>query len=84
MAPLTPFRHYVMGEESMERAATPDGDGANRGPARGGDAGGRAGLLDDVRKQHVGFQGRPLACGNASREEIRAYCRVLRERGRER
>src|SRR5580704_16083919 len=24
LAPLTPFRHYVMGEESMERAATPD------------------------------------------------------------
>ena len=23
LAPLTPFRHYVMGEESMERAATP-------------------------------------------------------------
>ena len=24
MAPLTPFRHFVMGEESMERAATPE------------------------------------------------------------
>src|ERR1700704_774216 len=24
LAPLTPFRHYVMGEASMERAATPD------------------------------------------------------------
>ena len=24
LAPLTPFRHWVMGEESMERAATPD------------------------------------------------------------
>ena len=24
LAPLTPFRHFVMGEESMERAATPD------------------------------------------------------------
>src|SRR4029077_1731644 len=24
MAPLTPFRHFVMGEESMEREATPD------------------------------------------------------------
>jgi N-acyl-D-aspartate/D-glutamate deacylase len=24
LAPLTPFRHFVMGKESMERAATPD------------------------------------------------------------
>jgi len=24
LAPLTPFRHYVMGEESMEREATVD------------------------------------------------------------
>src|SRR5215831_13217673 len=24
LAPLTPFRHYVMGEESMDRAATPE------------------------------------------------------------
>src|SRR5262249_5684985 len=24
LAPLTPFRHYVMGEQSMERAARPD------------------------------------------------------------
>src|SRR5438874_7878475 len=24
LAPLTPFRHYVLGEASMERAATPD------------------------------------------------------------
>ena len=27
LAPLTPFRHYVMGEASMERAATPDETG---------------------------------------------------------
>ena len=30
IAPLTPFRHYVMGEASMERAATPGGDGEDR------------------------------------------------------
>jgi len=27
LAPLTPFRHYVMGEASMERAATPEETG---------------------------------------------------------
>ena len=31
IAPLTPFRHYVMGEASMERAATPGGN-ARRSP----------------------------------------------------
>ena len=30
IAPLTPFRHYVMGEASMERAATRGGDGEDR------------------------------------------------------
>ena len=32
LAPLTPFRHYVMGEESMERAARPDEIVENQGP----------------------------------------------------
>ena len=31
LAPLTPFRHFVMGEESMERAATPRGNREDRG-----------------------------------------------------
>src|SRR6185437_2277771 len=29
---------------------------------------------------HLGYQGRPLACRNASRDELRTYCNVLRER----
>ena len=31
LAPLTPFRHYVMGEESMERAATADETAQDQG-----------------------------------------------------
>ena len=30
----------------------------------------------------MGFGGRPLACRNASREELKAYCNALRERGK--
>ena len=46
LAPLTPFRHYVMGEASMERAATPDGDRADQGAARRGHRRRRVRLLD--------------------------------------
>ena len=45
LAPLTPFRHFVMGEESMERAATPDETEQHRGAAARGDGGGRDGLF---------------------------------------
>ena len=32
MAALTPFRHFVMGEESMERGATQEEIAADQGP----------------------------------------------------
>jgi N-acyl-D-aspartate/D-glutamate deacylase len=80
IAPLTPFRHWVMGEASMERAATPDET------ARIADLLGEAvdagafGFSTTVLNQHLGHQGRPLACRNASRDELTAYCGVLKER----
>jgi N-acyl-D-amino-acid deacylase len=82
LAPLTPFRHYVMGEASMERAATPDETAQIK--ALLGDAidAGAFGFSTTILNQHVGFQGRPLACRNASRDELRAYANALRERGK--
>ena len=82
LAPLTPFRHYVMGEESMERAATPAE--TSRIKDLIGDAmdAGAFGFSSTLLNQHLGFQGRPLACRNASREELKAYCNALRERGK--
>jgi N-acyl-D-amino-acid deacylase len=80
LAPLTPFRHYVMGEASMERAATAQetaqvtrllGDAVDAGAF---------GWSSTLLGQHMGYGGRPLACRNASREELKAYCNVLRER----
>jgi len=82
LAPLTPFRHYVMGEASMERAATPEetaGIKALMGEAM--DAG-AFGFSSTLLNQHMGFAGRPLACRNASREELKAYCNALKERGK--
>ena len=82
LAPLTPLRHYVMGEASLERAAT----GAEIADiakllAEAMDAG-AFGFSSTLLNQHLGYQGRPLACRNASREELKAYCNVLRSRGK--
>ncbi len=80
LAPLTPFRHYVMGEASLERAATADETRTiARLLAQAMDAG-AFGFSSTLLNQHLGYQGRPLACRNASREELKAYCNVLRER----
>ncbi len=82
LAPLTPFRHYVMGEASMERAATPD-ESAKIGAliAEAMDAG-AFGFSSTILNQHLGFGGRPLACRNASRDELKAYANVLRKKNK--
>src|SRR3954464_5092242 len=82
LAPLTPFRHYVMGEASLERAATPE-ETAKIGSLLGEAIDhGAFGFSSTLLNQHLGYQGRPLACRNASRDEIKAYCNALRERGK--
>jgi N-acyl-D-amino-acid deacylase len=82
LAPLTPFRHYVMGEASMERAATTEE--TRRISSLIGEAidGGAYGWSSTLLNQHMGYGARPLACRNASREELKAYCNVLRSRGK--
>jgi len=80
MAPLTPFRHYVMGEASMDRAA--DAGETKQIAALLGEAmdAGAFGFSSTVLNQHLGFQGRPLACRNADRNELKAYSNILRDR----
>ncbi len=82
LAPLTPFRHYVMGEASMERAAT--AEETARIKALIGEAmdAGAFGFSSTLLNQHMGYAGRPLACRNASREELKAYCNALKERAK--
>jgi N-acyl-D-amino-acid deacylase len=82
LAPLTPLRHYVMGEASMERAATEQE--TKNIKALLGEAldAGAFGFSSTLLNQHMGYGGRPLACRNASREELKAYCNALKERGK--
>ncbi|MEO8716753.1 MAG: amidohydrolase family protein [Burkholderiales bacterium] len=82
LAPLTPFRHYVMGEASMERAATAKETASIKALLGEAMDAGAFGFSSTLLNQHMGFAGRPLACRNASREELKAYCNALRERGK--
>jgi N-acyl-D-aspartate/D-glutamate deacylase len=43
---------------------------------------GAFGFSSTLLNQHLGYEGRPLACRNASHEELKAYCNALRERGK--
>jgi N-acyl-D-aspartate/D-glutamate deacylase len=82
LAPLTPFRHYVMGEASMERAASPEETAQIKSLLGEAIDAGAFGFSSTILNQHLGFQGRPLACRNASREELKAYANALGERGK--
>ncbi|HKD69665.1 MAG TPA: amidohydrolase family protein [Candidatus Binataceae bacterium] len=82
LAPLTPFRHMVMGEESMERAARPQERAEIKALLKEAvDAGALGFSLTRVR-QHIGYQGRPLACRLADRDELGAYANALKELGK--
>jgi N-acyl-D-amino-acid deacylase len=82
LAPLTPFRHFVMGEESMEREARPDE--IQKIASLLGEAvqAGAVGFSTTTLAQHIGFKGRPLACRLASRDELKAYANELKRVGR--
>ena len=82
LAPLTPFRHFVIGEESMERAATPDETRRIKSLLKEAVAAGAFGFSTTNIMQHIGYQGRPLACRLASNDELKAYCNALRELGK--
>ncbi len=82
LAALTPLRHYAMGEESFERAATADEIATMQKLLRDAMRAGAFGLTSTILNNHIGYQGRPLACRNASRAELSALCQVLREEGR--
>lgn len=79
---LTPFRHYVLGEESMERAATAPETATIAGLLREAMEAGAFGFTTTFAGQHVGYKGRPLACRLASHDELRAYGQVLKDLGR--
>jgi len=82
LAPLTPFRHYVMGTESLDRAATPEETRDIQTLLGQAMDAGAFGFSSTILNQHLGFQGRPLACRNASRDELKAYANILKSRGK--
>src|ERR1700674_3154086 len=78
-APLTPFRHFVMGEESMERAASREETAQIKSLIKEAVAAGAFGFTTTAVPQHIGYKGRPIACRNASRDEFKAYANALKE-----
>jgi N-acyl-D-aspartate/D-glutamate deacylase len=82
LAPLTPFRHWVMGEASMERGANPEETGKIAALMREAVEAGAFGFSTTILNQHVGYGGRPLACRNASRAELKAYANTLKQVGK--
>ena len=81
-APLTPFRHYVMGEESMHRAARPEEISQIKQLLKQAVAAGAAGFSTTNVRQHLGYGNLPIACRQASPEEFKAYADGLRELGK--
>src|SRR5262245_45246688 len=82
MAPLTPFRHYVMGEESMDREATPEETAKIKALIKEAVAAGAFGFTTSFIAQHSGYKGRPTAWRQQSPEEFRAYSNALKELGK--
>src|SRR3954454_435815 len=82
LAPLTPFRHWVMGEASMERGANADETVRIAALVREAVDAGAFGFSTTVLNQHMGYQARPLACRNASRNELKAYANALKDAGK--
>jgi N-acyl-D-amino-acid deacylase len=82
LAPLTPFRHYVMGAESMERAATPAETAKIKSLLGEAMDAGAFGFSSTVLNQHIGYGGKPLGCRYADAAEYRAYSNVLKEKNK--
>jgi N-acyl-D-amino-acid deacylase len=71
-----------MGEASMDRAA--NADETKKISALLGEAidAGAFGFSSTILNQHLGFQGRPLACRNADKAELKAYSNILRTKNK--
>ncbi|MGD0117063.1 MAG: amidohydrolase family protein [Candidatus Binatus sp.] len=78
LAPLTPFRHFVMGQESMERAASADETKKIAALLSDAVSAGALGFSTTTLNQHIGYHGAPLACRLASNGELAAYANVLK------
>ncbi len=77
----TPTRLFVMGEESVERAATEAEIGKMREIVRGAIRAGAVGFATSKSPTHVGYGGKPVPSRKAELAEITALGCVLGEEG---
>ena len=82
MVPLSALRFYVMGEAAVERTANTEELDMMCGMLREAITAGAYGFSLSLARQHIGYQGRPLASRLASREELGALARTVRDAGR--
>ena len=82
LVPLSALRFYVIGDEAAQRAATAEETAQMAAIFHAAMLAGAYGFSLSLAPQHIGFQGRPLASRMASREELGALCRVMRELNR--
>jgi N-acyl-D-aspartate/D-glutamate deacylase len=75
----TPLRMYVMGEESTERAATPDELAAMKKLMREAMEAGAIGFGTSVSVSHSGYAGKPVPSRQATPEEMDGLVSVMGE-----
>lgn len=75
----TPLRLYVMGEESTERAATPDEIGKMKRLVHEAMEAGAIGFGTSVSVSHNGYAGKPVPSRQATVEEMDALVSVMGE-----
>jgi len=78
----TPVRLDVMGEESTERAATPEEVARMRAVVAEAIEAGAIGFATSKSPTHVGYEGRPVPSRSADFEEILAIAGALGDAGR--
>jgi len=79
LVPLSSFRYYVMGEAASERAATSVELERMTALFRQAMEAGAYGFSLSLLNQHIGYQGKPLASRLATKEELCALGRVMRD-----
>ncbi|RLA03658.1 MAG: amidohydrolase [Gammaproteobacteria bacterium] len=82
LVPMAPFRTFVLGEEASERGATADEIDELTEMLNTAMNAGAFGFSLSLMNQHIGWQGKPLATRLASKEELKAYSRVLKQLNR--
>lgn len=82
MVPIAPLRTYVLGAQANERAATTAETQTIAGLLRDAMQAGAWGFSTTASRQHIGHGGKPLSARLASRDELAAYCDVLKQLGR--